>query len=162
MLPNAAGTNFKQTWSKGSTQNITASWQAEGVFDYNQLFTIVFVQDNVTKEVYQAATNDASTIPTSILAEVLNVDEFNFNLMPNPAGDVVRIELNKAASKSLTLKVFNYSGSLVISDEVKAGIEHYELNTAKYADGMYFVQLSEGENLINKKLVKAHCILDRK
>jgi PKD repeat protein len=64
MLPSTSGTALAGSWAVGNTQSISESWTLSNVYDNNELAVIVFIQDNVTKEVHQAG-YASSTTPTA-------------------------------------------------------------------------------------------------
>ncbi|NJN78504.1 MAG: hypothetical protein HC803_09435, partial [Saprospiraceae bacterium] len=53
MLPTAAGTPVQAVWANGNTVLLTESWNLANVYNMAELGAIVFIQDNVTKEILQ-------------------------------------------------------------------------------------------------------------
>lgn len=54
MLPSDQGTAAPTTWAVGDTMELNYAWKLANVYDVNQLGLVVFIQNNTTKEVYQA------------------------------------------------------------------------------------------------------------
>ncbi len=105
MLPNAGGTRIAQTWVPGDTMVISQTWNTSNAVFYDaglndDIEIVVFIQDAVTKEVYQTATTDTSFINIALgvedtdAAEVAKVN-FNFNLYPNPTSGDLFIMFNQ-------------------------------------------------------------------
>jgi len=60
---------------------------------------------------------------------------------PNPATDVLNIEVNASQSSAMSINVFNIMGQKVMESNVNinAGINTPTINTADFASGIYFV-----------------------
>ena len=82
--------------------------------------------------------------------------EFNVNLYPNPARDVVNLEIKSSSYAPVDLSVYTITGRLVL----RKNFSNNQLVTFSMADhvsGLYFVKLQMDGKLAVKKLV-----LDRK
>jgi len=82
---------------------------------------------------------------------------FSFELYPNPANDVVTIDiLSDENIGSYTFKIFDLMGTLVYSKAVSIETNHYsdKFNISHLPQGMYFVTLEAQNGKIVKKLVK--------
>ena len=80
-----------------------------------------------------------------------NVNELNLNevkVFPNPAKDMVRIELDNTL-QSMTL--FGINGEMIESRSL--GVKEIELHLEGYSKGVYFLHLVTDEGVITKKLV---------
>ncbi len=54
MLPSDQGSALPAVWNVGDTHMIDQSWKLVSVYDTNQLAAVVWMQDNSTKEIFQA------------------------------------------------------------------------------------------------------------
>jgi hypothetical protein len=66
MLPNSSGTDLQDVWANGNTVVLSESWSFTNVYNLGDLAAIVFIQDNVTKEVYQAGFSEFITLPANV------------------------------------------------------------------------------------------------
>lgn len=80
---------------------------------------------------------------------VQEIDESVFQLYPNPAKDLVRIDLDQPNSASV-LKVFSVSGKLILQTEIK---DSYLLDVSSFSRGIYLTEVSNSENSFRKRLV---------
>ena len=69
-------------------------------------------------------------------------DIYSFVIFPNPvqSGDEIRIDLPRG--KSLTIKISDFTGKLIME---KVGIEHILINTLLLEPGFYTVTASDKE-----------------
>jgi hypothetical protein len=72
--------------------------------------------------------------------------DLNVNLYPNPAKDFVNIETN---FEIRNLKVVNYVGQVVFDRNIDQ--ISYQINTANFGPGMYFVQIQTNDGVVITK-----------
>jgi hypothetical protein len=78
----------------------------------------------------------------------------DINVMPNPASDVVTIDLNNTSYKSIDLVLIDCIGRIVLSKELNSQDKN-KLNISRFNSGLYFLQLySEGTLIGTEKLIK--------
>ena len=98
---------------------------------------------------FDISDNDFS-IEESTSIDDLNED-WNISLYPNPASDILHLEIKDAPSQNLILEMYDMRGVLVISQGITNNIQQTDIS--KLAAGMYRVRL-KGEDLEwNGKLV---------
>ncbi|HSR17348.1 MAG TPA: T9SS type A sorting domain-containing protein, partial [Ignavibacteriaceae bacterium] len=85
---------------------------------------------------------------------------YKFNLSqnyPNPFNPVTFISFSLAEPKPISLSVFNMLGekiAVLINNEMKEpGNYKLSFNAENFSSGTYFYVLSQGENLISKKMI---------
>lgn len=150
LLPDAAGTRISTNWIKDVTQTtVNQSYNPVGFYDPNQMAVVVFIQDEVTKEIHQTAYAEPTTIPSGVLAigdELSN----QIRLYPNPTKDKAFIQTNGLGT--LTYEVFDGVGKMVAQGEFSEST--HELDTQKYASGLYMIRLRNTQGQMGyKKLV---------
>ncbi|MBL4592829.1 MAG: Omp28-related outer membrane protein [Flavobacteriales bacterium] len=93
------------------------------------------------------------------LTSITGVDEVitenSISIYPNPTNDVATISFNLTESTSVTMEVYNTMGSLVFSNGTKtmnSGSQKIVFDGTELPNGIYFVNLTVGDNLITKKV----------
>ena len=92
----------------------------------------------------------------------VNVDESAVNyvneleISPNPTQGFVNIDLELLENQDLTVEVFNVHGQqlkTIVDNNTFGGT--YQLNLKEFSNGMYFVKLQIGEQVISRRVVLA-------
>ena len=112
-------------------------------FDQNMPNTDLWAFDGLSKIV-------------NITATPVSVPEFSLNdieLYPNPANDMVRINCIGRITKGTELTVYSIDeGRLLIRKNLVTN--RIDLDIRSLAQGVYFVKVTDGSNVIVKKLIK--------
>ena len=95
------------------------------------------------------STNNISVFKVIPAPEMVSVPENHdainpmtaVRVYPNPATDVLNIEVNASQSSAMSINVFNIMGQKVMESNVNinAGMNTPSINTADFASGIYFV-----------------------
>ncbi len=163
MIPNAAGTIINKTWLAGTQEVLNLNWSPSKVYNGNKLVLVVFVQDETTKEIYQAAyfnvtTNPTGTDPTTALDNTMQLQtlENEFVVYPNPAQNEVFTGFRQETAEDFSVILFDSYGKRVDVFSLTKGNKGLLINTEKYASGMYFVEITGKNNIkVRRKLVIA-------
>jgi hypothetical protein len=77
---------------------------------------------------------------------------------PNPANDVLNINLNLAKASNVQIDVIDMNGKVVFNKNIKANLIAYkeELSLAGFANGIYTVQVRSANGTSSQKVVVAH------
>ena len=164
MLPNENGTaiapltgtnpiTLNQTYTFPSPVQIIAPKNIfpDSVENLSNLDVVVFLQDKVTKEVFQAAksVNLKSGVSENVLANTLNV-------YPNPTSNKVNITFSALKPENATLEIYNAVGAKVWGTSIKANEINgrmIEADLSNQANGMYYLNLKYGDQVVTKKIV---------
>ena len=157
LLPDAGGTKFTNPVEQGQTITINQSWNPTNLVNYERgaISVIVFIQDEETREVYQAARVGTSFDPvlgvfTSDLAE-------GITLYPNPADNRLTIELPARAQNSMGMSIYNAHGQLIEQLSIDVPIKQVDVNTAEYDPGVYLLRIDHPTaGHIRKKFIIKH------
>ncbi len=156
LLPSAAGTpipaNIMDT--PGATFDVTENWIPRGITDINNLAIAVFVQDENTKEVHQAAYLAApGNLPGAVTAiEPTFADQIA--IYPNPAAGEVHIRLPRQVNHTLPFTLIDNFGREVYQQSFQTGELLKTIDTQHWADGVYILQIKGGDGVTaRKKLV---------
>jgi len=104
---------------------------------------------------FMAVTNSGKILTNEISSNVdisqIAANDFSLNLFPNPASNLVTIAFENTAALPVNVAVFNTTGSLVRSELLTENEQTFDV--ADLTDGVYFVHITTGELVIDKKLV---------
>lgn len=167
MLPNANGTalqnlnagnpqteNFCFTFNgnyvlppnANSPVNLTTNHTIE---EFSDLGVAVWIQDDQTKEVYQAS-EAANSIG---LQEALTENEIS--VFPNPADDLFHISIESDREKSAEVHLTSITGQVVFetSLSIHSGKNILSVDAAAFPQGVYFVTVTINQEQVAKKII---------
>lgn len=101
------------------------------------------------------ALKDGTTFPLPNVTGVdeVNQDENSFSLSPNPASDFVKITFGKNTNTRKQIKVSNALGQLVADFSPANGENTFAINTKTLDKGVYFVSVTDGNQVTVQKLL---------
>jgi len=140
------------TWTKNhpwGTQNATWSYDSLNPGEH----ITVFVQNNTSLFVYQAATAPVTLITTGI-DEVS--DGVSFNLYPNPTNNNTNVAFSLDKDQNITVEVYNMLGEKVYSDNeglLSSGQHTISINGSNFQNGVYFVRFTADNAPTIQKLI---------
>ena len=157
-LPDAAGTTFAPNWATQNSQVVNFNWNFGTSYLYNsgKLAIIAFVQDNVTKEIYQAAYKGiGAAVATGVFDPVEATS--TVTLYPNPANDITTVILNGKLAGEYNWVIIDELGRTVGEGALTDGTDGFTINTQNYASGFYTLRLSNGSDGVKtQKFVVVH------
>ncbi len=120
--------------------------------DPNKTEAVVMVVNASTGEILNAGSS-----PLQIVTSVDDLQNVNyqFRVYPNPTTDVAEISFSLNAENSVKLEVYNALGSLVYVENegvMNNGNHNISFDGSELTNGIYFVNLTIGDNIITKKL----------
>ncbi|MDA3881059.1 MAG: T9SS type A sorting domain-containing protein [Prolixibacteraceae bacterium] len=80
------------------------------------------------------------------------VIENGFKVYPNPVNNQLNLILNGEIAKNARFEMYNASGKLILSHQIKIGNTHIETDNMK--QGLYFLQVFNGERVHTVKIHK--------
>lgn len=105
-----------------------------------------------TKDVYSTSGSDCAWIdnvvfpPTTVITNVETVTEQNVNVFPNPATDIINIELGESTSD---IMIYNSLGQVVRHLVGMTG--NVQMNIADLNAGMYFISVGDKVEKVIKR-----------
>lgn len=157
-LSDAAGTSYSSNWAVGDIKTNAFTWPftTSNVYDPQKLAVIVFVQDNVTKEIYQAGyLGIGSNVITGIFDP--NEETSTVTLYPNPANDLTNVVLNGSLAGDYSWCVIDGLGRIVDQGIAADQADDFTINTQAYPSGFYTLRLSNAASGIKtQKFVVVH------
>ncbi len=113
VLPNGNGTNLEAVQAEVPftfEQNVNMS--STFVEEMSDLQVAMFLQDNVTKEIFQSAYADLSGV------NVVNKYLTKLSVYPNPASDMINITIPESLGNNVKIEVVNSTGIVVMTKEM--------------------------------------------
>ena len=78
------------------------------------------------------------------------------NVYPNPAKDLLTLDLSSIKYKTLKLTMFDMSGKLIISKEEDQYESKIEIRVSEFPNGNYILNIKTEENSYSKRVIIAH------
>lgn len=104
---------------------------------------------------YDVAVNQSLTIVegSSLSIDTYNL-ESNIKLYPNPSSNgIFQLKLTfENLNKEYSYKIFDAMGRELLAEKIL--VEELSIDLSKYNSGIYFIEITNGQNAISKKLVK--------
>ncbi len=157
MLPDAAGTDMKKVWTagEGETEVGTFSRSVPWIYDSENIEVIAFLQNNNTREIYQAATTGPFKANVTAVGK-LEYDEPGFSLYPNPAFGRVTFVLDDESTGDTKMIFMNNAGVVVREQVIPAGLNRGVIDDLGLPAGIYIVRVVvDGKPAGYRKLVVA-------
>ncbi|MCD4834378.1 MAG: T9SS type A sorting domain-containing protein [Bacteroidales bacterium] len=153
MLPDAAGILVEKDWIVDDSVNVYQTWSISEGVNTDSLITIVFVQDEDTKEIYQTGfTEEFSTI-TSVDEIIDNILSIDYIVYPNPVKEILSVKLYKSLTYDININVYNSVGALVKSNKLAKGNYLLELDTNDLPSGVYYLRLTSTDKFFSTKKI---------
>jgi len=157
-LPNATGTLLPANILSlpDSTYTLTQNWQVANVSVIAEMAVVVFVQDEVTKEVHQAQylENPGNLPAEDDITATEETFESQIKIYPNPAAGAFHIQLPAKSNKALPFVLIDGFGREVHTNTFKTGEQSKVITTLDFAAGVYVLQIkSEKGELARKKII---------
>ncbi len=153
MLPNASGTTMTAQTSGqvvNTTLNYTIPAGGGAPIVNGELRVVAFIQDNLTKEVFQAA---YAAAPSNI--KELTTGKNFIAVYPNPFTNNAEVSFTLEQSEFVKMEVYNVTGEVVASSnqgKLNAGRNYIQLDGSNLSSGIYFVSITAGENTYKQKV----------
>ncbi len=77
----------------------------------------------------------------------------SFKIFPNPASSVVRLQLSALSQQPAIVKIYDLNGRKLIEKKYTKGTETIELDVSHLKSGIYFIQMTMGNNTLTKKII---------
>jgi hypothetical protein len=79
----------------------------------------------------------------------------DLSIYPNPSKDVFNINFTSAQQQNLKVRVLNIVGEEIITENSQEFIGKYtkQINLINNATGIYFLEITTNNGIINKKLI---------
>jgi hypothetical protein len=155
-IPDAGGLSLKKSWTKDEVYNLTEkTWTINNIPNASDIEVIVLLQNNLTKEVYQAE----SVIKPNIIVGIDNMKTGRgegFSVYPNPSSGRLVLTFGNILKTETEVRIYDFSGTLKGVFKAEAGEKEYVIENLGLAEGIYLVRATSGGlDLGYKKLIVA-------
>lgn len=160
MFPNPAGEIIEidsaNIWTENDQKSITVPWDCNS--DDN---LVVFLQDYLTKEVYQAAFFTSTEVCENREGRPdegpITPATPSISIYPNPSTSHFNLSFNWTLEEDINWNIIDGRGRKVDSGRLDAGQSKYKIGGDNWAEGIYILQLYTKElGHIRKKLILMH------
>ena len=112
----------------------------------------MFIQDRETRRILQSASSHRDS---QVGFMELRTEAATLSLYPNPAKELVNINLGERATEKGRLEITDLSGRVVMESEVLPGFAIYQLQISELPQGLYMICWYEkGELKARNKLIR--------
>ena len=142
-IPDAGGINLKKVWALNETYDLTEqTWTIANIPNSADIEVIAFLQNNITKEVYQAKSNLKQNIFVGI--ENIFANGNGFSLYPNPASAKLTIAFEKSLPAETEIMIYDFKGTVIRSFKAGWGQTELTINDLGLQNGIYLVRIKSG------------------
>ncbi len=153
-IPDAGGISLQKTWTKGETVTIEdQTWLIEKIGNSSDIEVIAFIQNNITKELYQAASETKQEISVGI-EDLFSGRGNDFALYPNPAVNKLTISFEEPLSREADIRIYDIRSVIIASYKTTSGISQFSIDNLNLKGGIYLVRITAGSTDLGfKKLI---------
>jgi hypothetical protein len=148
LQPDAGGTPLPGNWAANQSERYSFRWTIENVINPENLALAAFIQDEDTREVYQAGTSAEFGIPTFVNLPRGAGREPGMVFYPNPATDYLFVEFKEYLDSDHILEIYNLSGSMIRTEILKGGRSNYEISTESLPRGVYLFSIRNNRDTV--------------
>ena len=166
--PNVGPVVIPANGVEGGGATINIQWDMVNIKDASQLSVVAFVQDNRTKEIYQAlkfrasdnlalVSDKNSTDDGSLITGVEELRNTDFSMYPNPSNDLVTVKFDAQVSEGVEWVLFDQTGRVFDQGVETPGFDRFRIETRDFPAGMYYISIKgDTHDFKYRKLVIAH------
>jgi len=153
MLPNPAGTRMEGAWANGEIRKLEASWQPKNAAAANTYSMVVFIADELTKEIYQVEKYPINqAVETSTAGKMVTLSAEEINLYPNPTSSDITIVLPETPKEKVVWRMYDALGREVEGGSGISDNAIFRINTQNCNKGIYIVELATSEWKVRKSV----------
>lgn len=152
-LPDANGQS-QASFSPGLYVNISKQYTftAGEVENIDNLGVVVYIQNDVTGEVYQSGFAQINTGIDNPLSQKQGI----INVYPNPASDIVGVSYFVSNSNKVNFSIYDLTGRQIYFEEkgnISQGNNTQWIDTKLLNNGVYFIRMEIGSDVYIQKII---------
>jgi hypothetical protein len=156
LLPNASGTPIDPNETLNQSIDQVYIWRPEGLPDLTDIGVVVWIQDEVTKNIHQSAADlTNANVPTGVITggpEDLTYGE-RINVFPNPANGQLNVRLPFETTRKTPMQIIDAFGRPVYQTNFEVGERTKPLKTSDFTGGVYIIQIETPNGGVARKKV---------
>jgi hypothetical protein len=135
-----------------SSYSYTFNYTVPAGWNQENMRVIGMLQDATTGKILNS-NRGFYGITTSI--STVTAPEFSMGVYPNPANDFATLQLDLVKASSLTVEIFNMTGQVVHSQNIKAsaGMNVLNLPVSQLQSGVYMIRVNVAGSKLTQRLV---------
>lgn len=142
-IPDAGGITLKKSWVRGDSITISdQSWVMEKIKNSSDIEVIAFIQNNITKEIYQADSEIETKITVGI-EQLFGGKGTDFAIYPNPAVNKITIAFEEPLSNDAVIRIYDMRGIIIRSYKAGSGSAEFTIESG-LKGGIYLVRVTRG------------------
>ena len=153
-MPNGGGLNLKKSWAKKDELTFPdMTWPVKGITDYSKIEVVAFLQNGITKNVYQSTLPQTPGNATGT-GDAESAALTGFSVFPNPAVNKLTIYFSEPLKVKSEISVYDLQGRTVSFFTADQGMTEYIIPSLGLKPGIYLLRISQrGRSLGSAKLV---------
>jgi hypothetical protein len=144
--------NYDHTTGSGNPVNHSIEHTVE---EFSDLSVIAFVQNYITKEVYQSDWTYEAPVITSLTKNSANKNDEYVEVFPNPTENILSVDYFIKYKKNVSISLSTLSGNLVMQKELgeqMPGTYYTRMDVSNYSKGIYLLKVKTGNKTETKKI----------
>jgi hypothetical protein len=131
------------------------TWIVGNLYNAKDIEVIAFIQNNITREVYQAASSKITDYTVGV-TDVAGANA-GFTVYPNPTGGRMVLSLDDPARSGTMIELLNFRGIVVKSFRAKPGDSIVTIDDLGLPEGIYIVRITSGGSVsgLRKLIISA-------
>ena len=121
------------------------SWDFVDVYNPNMIRVGAFIQNDLTKEVYQAVTNDTTNITTG--SKEIRFSGPDIRIYPNPASDILNVTIAPENKERCYVDILDMTGRVVLAETLYENQELGQFSLNGLNKGVYFVRIRNSHGI---------------
>ncbi len=101
---------------------------------------------------------DANTVNKITSTQILGIEEYSLkdavSIYPNPANNMVTINVKAAFTNELSIKITDITGKEILNDNMSSNSK--QINTGNWTNGIYLIHLFDKDQSSTQKIVITH------
>lgn len=143
----ATGTTVAVPTVKGQSLVYEATVPGNSIWDMNRIYTMAILQNSASKAIVQAeAASPKDNFTTAVLEPVASLD---FNIYPNPANDLINVELKN--NEVAVARLLTFRGDLIGKYTFNSTID---IPISYLPKGIYLIEVKQNGLSLLKKFTK--------
>ncbi len=80
------------------------------------------------------------------------VAQNEISIFPNPANDLINIGFTNPINEEIIVRIFSVQGKLLVEKMVENSQDLIQMQTSRFANGIYFVQVRTKEQMMTERV----------